>query len=333
MNNNWMTKPRSRREAMQSFLSVGGVAAGGLLASACAGPTDSQPAAARREPVDFTDPVQSLRAFIKLIGDLDPTKETAGWFGGTVFSDTRRDRPLKPLFGIEGFGVVRTEEQPDGSFRIFNRECAFYKDLKTGEFLDVWKNPYTKEEVEVMPIHNMTVNANLIISEKVGTAIEMDFDGNLMEVPLPLAWDNFGDKLFSTFEVHTAFPNELKPDVWPRESAGPVLRIAEIFQRVASLADVENPDSTSTDYSGTWTRVGPWLPWMLQGQAEGNLFFRTFMTKLSSVDQLPRPLREITEQRLPEFFVAPSPDTWGGKNDSSFSVYVSENEPKPPLEE
>lgn len=333
MNNNWMTKPRSRREAMQSFLSVGGVAAGGLLASACAGPTDSQPAAARREPVDFTDPVQSLRAFIKLIGDLDPTKETAGWFGGTVFSDTRRDRPLKPLFGIEGFGVVRTEEQPDGSFRVFNRECAFYKDLKTGEFLDVWKNPYTKEEVEVMPIHNMTVNANLIISEKVGTAIEMDFDGNLMEVPLPLAWDNFGDKLFSTFEVHTAFPNELKPDVWPRESAGPVLRIAEIFQRVASLADVENPDSTSTDYSGTWTRVGPWLPWMLQGQAEGNLFFRTFMTKLSSVDQLPRPLREITEQRLPEFFVAPSPDTWGGKNDSSFSVYVSENEPKPPLEE
>jgi len=318
---------------MQSFLSVGGVAAGGLLASACAGPTDSQPAAARREPVDFTDPVQSLRAFIKLIGDLDPTKETAGWFGGTVFSDTRRDRPLKPLFGIEGFGVVRTEEQPDGSFRVFNRECAFYKDLKTGEFLDVWKNPYTKEEVEVMPIHNMTVNANLIISEKVGTAIEMDFDGNLMEVPLPLAWDNFGDKLFSTFEVHTAFPNELKPDVWPRESAGPVLRIAEIFQRVASLADVENPDSTSTDYSGTWTRVGPWLPWMLQGQAEGNLFFRTFMTKLSSVDQLPRPLREITEQRLPEFFVAPSPDTWGGKNDSSFSVYVSENEPKPPLEE
>ncbi len=333
MNNNWMTKPRSRREAMQSFLSVGGVAAGGLLASACAGPTDSQPAAARREPVDFTDPVQSLRAFIKLIGDLDPTKETAGWFGGTVFSDTRRDRPLKPLFGIEGFGVVRTEEQPDGSFRIFNRECAFYKDLKTGEFLDVWKNPYTKEEVEVMPIHNMTVNAHLIISEKVGTAIEMDFDGNLMEVPLPLVWDNFGDKLFSTFEVHTAFPNELKPDVWPRESAGPVLRIAEIFQRVASLADVENPDSTSGDYSGTWTRVGPWLPWMLQGQADGNLFFRTFMTKLSSVDQIPRPLREITEQRLPEFFVAPSPDTWGGKNDSSFSVYVSENEPKPPLEE
>jgi hypothetical protein len=88
-----------------------------------------------------------------------PCSATPGWFGGTVFGDHRRDRPLQPLFGVEGFGVVRTEPQPDGSFKVFNRELAFYKDLKTGEFLDVWKNPYTKEEVEVMPIHNMTVCA------------------------------------------------------------------------------------------------------------------------------------------------------------------------------
>ena len=335
MNNNWMSKPRSRREALQSLLSVGGVATGGMMLGACAAPTDSGsqvPAGPRREPVDFNDPFQSLRAFIKLTGDLDPTKETPGWFGGTVFGDTRRDRPMKPLFGVEGFGVVRTEVQPDGSFKVFNRELAFYKDLETGEFIDTWTNPYTKEEVDVMPIHNMTVNAHLIVSEKVGTAIEMDFDGNLMEVPLPLGWNVFGDKVFSNFEVHTMFPNELKPEEWPRESAGKILRIAEIFQRVANLADVENPDTTSADYSGTWTRVGPWLPWMLMGQAEGNLFFRTFMTKLKSIDEIPRALREHTEERLPEYFVAPSADTWGGKNDSSFSVYVRENEPKPPLE-
>ena len=311
MNNNWMSKPRSRREALQSFLSVGGVASGGLMLGACAPPTDSgspEPAGPRREPVDFSDPVQSLRSFIKLTGDLDPTVETPGWFGGTVFGDTRRDRPMKPLFGVEGFGVVRTEAQPDGSFKVFNRELAFYKDLKTGEFIDKWTNPYTKEEVDVMPIHNMTVNANLIVSEKVGTAIEMDFDGNLMEVPLPLGWHEFGDKLFSNFEVHTMFPNELKPEEWPRESAGKILQdCRDISTRVANLAEVENPDTTSTDYSGTWTRVGPWLPWMLMGQAEGNLFFRTFMTKLNSIDQIPRPVeRRLLRSGLPEYFVAPA---------------------------
>ena len=119
-------KPRNRREAVQSLLSIGGMAAGGLMLSACGAPSVPQNSA-RRVPVDFSDPMQSLRAFIKLIGDLDPTKETPGWFGGTVFADTRRDRPLRPLLGVEGFGVVRTEAQPDGSFRVFNRECAFYK--------------------------------------------------------------------------------------------------------------------------------------------------------------------------------------------------------------
>jgi hypothetical protein len=333
MDSNWMNKPRSRRDTLRSALSIGGVTAGGMLVGACAPAGDAQPAATPRVPADFSDPKQSLAAFIKLIGDLDPTKETPGWFGGTVFGDTRRDRPLKPLFGVQGFGVVRTEIQDDGSFKIFNRECAFYTDLKTGKFIDKWVNPYTNEECDVKPIHNMTVNAHLIISEKVGTAIEMDFDGNLMEVPLPLGWQSFDEKLFSTFEVHTAFPNELKPDVWPRESAGKVLRIAEIFQRVANLADVENPDITSADYSGTWTRIGPWLPWMRQADADGSLLFRTFMTKLQSVDQLPADLKAIAEERLPEYFQAPSADTWGSKNDSSFSVYARENEPLPPLEE
>ena len=129
MDSNWMTQPQSRRTALQSALGIGGIAAGGLLLGACASAGRPAPTGAKRVPVNFQDPAQSLRSFIKLTGDLDPKKETPGWFGGTIFGDTRRDRPLQPLFGIQGFGVVRTEAQPDGSFRVFNRECAFYTDL------------------------------------------------------------------------------------------------------------------------------------------------------------------------------------------------------------
>ena len=99
-------------------------------------PTDSQ-SVTGHVPIDFNDPVQSLRAFVKLMGDLDPTVETPSWFGGTVFGDTRRDRPLKPLMGIEGFGVLRAERQSeyfvalppeswgsknDSSFSVYTRE-------------------------------------------------------------------------------------------------------------------------------------------------------------------------------------------------------------------
>lgn len=330
MNETWLSMPRSRRSALQSIAGLGGVAAGtALLAGGCARQPD--PAAPKRVAVDFSDPQQSLDAFIKLTGDLDPAKETAGWFGGMIFGDTQRDRPLKPLVGVQGFGVVRTERQPDGSFRVFNRECAFYTDPKTGAFIDEWTNPYTNELCAVSPIQNLTVNAHLIVSPKIGTAIEMDFDGSVMEVPLPLGWDVLDDTVMSTFEVHTAFPNELDPDKWPRESAGRVLRIAEIFQRVASLAELENPDLTSAHYAGTWTRVGPWLPWMRQGQAEGQLIYRTFMAKNGSVEKLPPALVKHTRERLPDFFQAPPPESWGTRNDSSFSVYARKNTPLPPL--
>lgn len=333
MQSNWMNNLRSRRSALQSIVGVGGLAAGVGLFGSGISPVNAGTSAPKRVPLDFKDPQQSLDSFIKLTGDLDPKKETAGWFGGMIFGDTRRDQPLKKLVGVQGFGVVRTEKQPDGSYRVFNRECAFYTDPTTGAFLDEWTNPYTKEVCKVSPIHNLTVNAHLIVSPKFGTAIEMDFDGHLMQVPLPLTWDVLDDTVMSTFEVHTAFPNELKPEKWPRESAGKMLRIAEIFQRVASLSQLENPELTSANYTGVWTRVGPWLPWMRQGQTEGQLIYRTFMAKNGTIEKLPPALVAHAKNRLPAFFQAPPKESWGTKNDSSFSVYAKENEPLPPLAE
>ncbi|MCK6371793.1 MAG: DUF1838 domain-containing protein, partial [Gammaproteobacteria bacterium] len=149
----------NRRQALQTFFSVGTVATG-LALTGCApspSPSPGQPQPPRREPVDFDDPAQNLRAFIKLTGDLDPQAETVGWFGGTVFAVTTPDKPLAPLLGVEGFGVLRVAAQPNGAWRMFNREIAFYKDLKTNEFIDQWTNPFTGETVEVSPIHNLVV--------------------------------------------------------------------------------------------------------------------------------------------------------------------------------
>ena len=73
MNNEWMSKPRNRREAIQSALGMGGLAMGvGMAASGCAtaGSGEKQ---ANMKPVDFADPQQSLDSFIKMTGDLDPT--------------------------------------------------------------------------------------------------------------------------------------------------------------------------------------------------------------------------------------------------------------------
>lgn len=328
LNTSLLNAMSDRRQALQTFFSFGAVATGLALAG-CAPPEPKQPDAAapppqpKRTPVEFGDPAQNLKAFIKLTGDLDPKAETVGWFGGTVFAVTAQDKPLIPLMGVEGFGVLRVAPQPDGKYRLFNREIAFYKDPKTNEFIDQWTNPFTNEVVEVSPIHNKTVNA------EIAPIMKMDFDGTMVEVPFSPPWQILGEKAFSLFEVHTAYPSPMQPDKWPRESAGPILRISEIFHRMTTLEQVEDPDRTYCDYVGTWTRIGPWMPWMLQGQAPGHLLYRCFMDRTGTADKLPAALRTRTEQRYPEFFKAPGDETWGGQNDSSFSVYMAERTPKP----
>lgn len=275
--------------------------------------------------IDFADPAQNLRAFVKLVGNLDPTQESVGWFSGRVLAVLGDEKALLPLFDLEGFGVLRVRPMENGSYRMFNREVAFYKDLRTGAVLDSWTSPFHKQVCEVSHIHNRIVNVEL------SPMMKMDIDGNRFEIPFRPPWEVMGDTAFSTFEVHTALPNSMSPDAWPRESAGPVLRLSEVFQRVTSLQELASPGRSFASYVGSWTRVGPFLPWMLQGQAAGHLMYRASMKRLGSVDELPSWLREVTARRYPEFFHAPGEETWGQTNDSSFSVYMQERSPAPPL--
>ena len=70
---------------------------------------------------------------------------------------------------------------------------------------------------------------------------------------------------------------------------------------------------------------------MRQGQADGSLVFRTFMTKLSSVDEIPDGLRKITEERLPEYFQAPPPGDLGQQERLQLQrIRAGKNEPLPP---
>jgi hypothetical protein len=132
--------------------------------------------------IDFADPVQNLRAFMRLTADLDPAKEKHGWFGGHIFAVVD-DKPLQMLCGVEGFGVMRVAPQKDGTYRVFNRELAFYKDPKTDEFIDEWTNPITGEKCQVSPIHNRIVNAT------VAPVVRQDFDGHMVERPVQSAVD------------------------------------------------------------------------------------------------------------------------------------------------
>ena len=273
--------------------------------------------------IDFNDPAQNLEAFARVFVDTDPEKTAVGWFSGPCYAVIGDSSKLIPLLAVEGIGLTRAQRLDNGSYRIFNRELVFYKDLATGQFVDHWDNPLNNESCEVFHMRNMTVNAEMAPITK------MEMEGTMIEYPFLPPWEFMGDTAMSTFEIHASVPSELQPDEWPRESPGPLTRVSEMFMRYCKIEDLANEGLTSIPYVGTWTRLSSWFPWMLMGQQEGHLFFRCAMTKYGQIEDLPRAFLDKAEKEFPEYLVPPAGDNWGTPTDSTFNMYKKLRTPAP----
>ncbi|AJP72813.1 DUF1838 family protein [Sphingomonas hengshuiensis] len=223
--------------------------------------------------VDFKDPKWNRDTFARLEGDLDPTKEKIGWIKGRAVG-VRENERVRPLFDVEGFSVVRLKQLEDGSWRKLLREIVFYRDIQTGKIMDSWQNPYTNETVKVVPIANDPFN--FTIGE---FAPEPPSYGGLNKDkpprrPLLLDWDTApNNMILLKTAIDLFYPNALNPAKWVRESSGAMNRVSEYFTYYIDRADIENPRLTHIPHVGAWSRITPWLPWMLMGAAPGHISY------------------------------------------------------------
>ncbi len=76
-------------------------------------------------------------------------------------------------------------------------------------------------------------------------------------------------------------------------------RVSELFIYTVKRKDVENPKLTHLPQVGSWSRINPWLPWMMMGGAPGGVnYFNTFGT-MASLDDLPKDLVEAARAVSP----------------------------------
>lgn len=303
------------------------MAAGGAL-MAFAGRTMAAAAAAplATGSLRYRDPEWNRDAFARLQGNLDFEKQKIGWFGGKVYG-VREGEPLRELFGMEGFSVCRLQRLEDGSWRKLLREIGFYRDLSTGKLMDSWKNTYTGETVKVVPIANDPFN--FTISDHFPSPPSY---GGLNKtappkVPFILPWSEKGDMVLLTTDIHLYYPSALQPDRWPRESPGPMSRVSELFRYDIPRAALADDSLTSIEYFGTWSRVTPWLPWMLMDQAPGHVLYMCDMGAFDSFDNIPRDVIERAEKTDPKWLVAPRKDY--GPSLSSLENYARTEKPAP----
>jgi len=278
--------------------------------------------------IDFKDPKWNRDTYARMDGNLDPTKEKLGWLKGMAWG-VRDNEKVRPLFGVEGFSLTRVKRLEDGSWRRMLREIVFYRDLETGELLKNWYNPYTNEDVRVVPIANDPFN--FTISEFLPEA--PSYGGLQKAAPAPrkpflLDWTNGpDDTLICQTGIDMIYPSALQPDKWPRESAGKMNRVSEDFIYTIERKDAENPKLTHIPHVGSWSRVTPWLPWMLMGQAPGNINYLCTFCTLPNVAALPADLAAAARAMDPKWLAAPTSDY--GPSLSSLENYAREQKPAP----
>ena len=280
--------------------------------------------------VDLATPRGNMLTVARMSGDLDLSKQKLGWYNGYV-SGVRPGEALKDLFGFAGFGMSRLLPHESGiGYRKVLREVGIYYDLKSGEPLEEFTNPYTNEKVRVVPIandpFNTTIQETLPPPPSYGG---LNATAPPPKVPLLLPWKKQGEYITLERHIHLFYKNALQPDKWPRESAGSMARVSEFFTFFFNAADVQNEKVTSLGFHGTWARVTPWLPWMLMGQADGHCQYMTYQGSGQNLaDVLPRQVLDYIEKKYPLYLNAPT--KWVDPSLSSIERYALEQTPAPP---
>ncbi len=250
--------------------------------------------------VDLSDPATQLESYVRVVGDTSG-KPYVAYAEGTVYAVIPGAK-ARPVFGVRVVGVGRYERIAGGYQRL-SREIGFYTDLETGEILERWQNPFMERTVAVVPIQNDPVNRKFVVGQ--GTPIRQLVQGDIVifyrEIPL-------------------RYPNPLDRATYPLYSSGDFYEAVELFNDYANMSDLANPKLTSVPSTGSWSRIGPWLPWMEMGQHQGHLLYHARAIKLiNGLDDIPPKLREHIASVAPKFLSAPT--SIEGPDETSWTVF------------
>jgi hypothetical protein len=267
------------------------VAAAGCLAGIAS--------AADHPAIDLAAPRERLEAYIRANGDTSGAP-VATWASGRVYAYVPGEKP-RALFGLEVLGMSRFQKIEGGYLRL-HREIGLYTDLSSGEVLKSWRNPWLKRDVEVIPIQNDPVNRRFTVENTSFSMLES------------------GDDVMFYREVPLRYPNPLDPATYPQNSSGEFYEAIEMFNTFVQRRALADPRQTSVPSTGSWTRFGPWLPWMEMGSRQGYLLYHSRSLKpRDGLKALPAALRQHVAANFPKYLEAP--ETYTSPDETSWTFF------------
>ncbi len=261
--------------------------------------------------LNLDNPEDNLTAFIKVRGSLKDGEEVIFYANGTVYGFVEGERD-KPLMGFQMYNIGRQVKTGDHSYDLLTNEVLLYTNLKTGEVLEQFQNPYTNETVDVLHVWNSPVNQKQALEGKYGK--------------WGVNHNKLGDDIICmNADIFLAYPSPLSTKEYPKNSQSDLYEAAELFQFFFSEKDMNDPTKNSIECTISWTRMGPWLPWLKMGKHQGNMVYQGAGYKLSETnyDKMPKILTEYVMANKPEYRHAPTEFT--SPNETSWTYFKKMN--------
>jgi hypothetical protein len=274
--------------------------------------------------LDLTTTAGNREAFARIMGNTDMKSTKFGWYSGVVHG-VRPGEKVVDLFGFSGFSCAKLLPQgpgEDAGYKKVLRECGFYTDLKTGEVLEEWKNPYLNETVRVVPIANDPFNHTITDFQ-----IAPPRYGGLNaaappKIPFLLDWSRRGPSLNLASRINLFYPSALQ-----RESGSKLNQVSEMFLYQIDWDEMQDSKRTAIGTRGTWNRITPWLPWMLMGPTPGHCVYSCFMGSGDTLELADPKIVAYAAKHYPKYLEAPT--KWEEPSLSSLEWYAREQKPAP----
>jgi len=321
----------SRRTAIKGALALGAAGGKALADGHAVG-----------KGLDYSNPVDNLYAFGKIWASYD--EPIIGGFHGLMYARIG-DKRMVPVFGYTGTGVLLARMDENNDLWVKSRETGYFTDLKTGDVLETWYNPFTENTVEVYHFYNDVLVGQIgkeiprFFFGKEGDSPTLMNEGTVFpdengRYPFILPFQQYGDDLMLSWDYTHEYTNPVTPEGWPRSSTGKRITPSEHFTFNVSRRELEDRSLPTARFTAGFSRISQFWPFMEMGgtpYADGSLFGRMFSHKgLGGYDDVPPKVLAYIEKNAPDFLELPA--GWVPKNDrvETWKAYALDVPPENP---
>ena len=235
-------------------------------------------------------------------------KDMVFYIKGSAYAFIPGERPQK-LFGVDGYNIRKRVETPEkDGFFLSTREIVFYTDPKTDEVINEWTNPWTKEKVEVFHIQNDPVNGRFRVRDGKYISVSMDGKTERGEGGMP-----------QEINEHLVWTNDVFP-FYPLPGFDKNYTASEMFDFYVEKSELYKT-TPPKNVMLSWTRVGPWLPWMKMPSNGGVIIVHARSWRMENFNLLPERIKTLVKNKYPSYMTAPSTVDPAKPNETSWTFY------------